>query len=126
MPITYTPEQRKKLDELGLDYNLEDGDASQATMLVLGLSIQKEIGEKLYTVLIVDWPNLEKPVAADISVLPDGTVQAHEVDLFDIWTEYGIEELEKFVPTPEEFMAKLKDVIKKAFAEREKRRSSQA
>ena len=92
MPINHTVKQKKILNALPQDRPLtETADASQAKVQVLGLELQEDIGERIYTVLIRDPLNLEKPVAAILSVFPDGTVQAQEDDLEEIDASYDIE-----------------------------------
>ncbi len=95
-----TPAQRKIIDSLPQDNLYPDGDASQARIEVLGLVVQKEIGELVYTVLIRDPLNLKEPVGADIHVYTRGTMQgmrsvdtvaAEGVPLDEIEVEFDIE-----------------------------------
>ncbi len=93
MPIRYTPEQ-ERIQREGPDDNYPSGDHSQATIEVLDLVIGEKIGEKIYTALLRDPINFKLPVAMDIHIFPDGTVQAVERDLLDICGDYNIEDVD--------------------------------
>jgi hypothetical protein len=97
MAIVHTPEQKKRLAVPWGPDPFPDGDASQATIEVLGMQIAEATSERIYTVLIRDPLNLKEPIGADIHVFTDGTmsilltVQAEGVSVEDIEAEFDIE-----------------------------------